>query len=63
MDEKETKIININDYTKTEETSYVSKFSVPYNSPQHQTNPIMKKRLVISIKDNNKRFSISDLFS
>ena len=63
MNEKETKTININDYKKTEEKNDVSSYSVSFNSAQLQTNPIMKKRLIISIKDNSKKFGISDLFS
>jgi len=55
MKNQETKIIKIEDY----QSGNISK----YRYSNSLTNPIMKKKFIINVKNNTDKFSVSDLFN
>lgn len=60
MKETETKVINIMDYVNRKN---YDNFSDSYRHSDSLTNPIMKKNLLINVKEKKHTFSVSDLFN
>jgi len=56
METTENKIADITKYIKPSKTADIKP------AAKNQTNPIFKKQLIISVKNNVHRFSVNDLF-
>lgn len=60
--EKDTeKVVYIDKFSEKKQRETGSDACIKIN--KHQTNPIMKKTFLLSIRDNSIKFTVSDLFN